>query len=122
MRQMGLLSGVPIEPAEQSQILDASQKQCKGVVGGGVPGGMSMFVICLSSRALVEIRRFLLHLAGGYDAIYLIVITPSSEDTTIKPVEDLWISWKHMSVRPLSKGARVKGHTGQMGHDGSPQA
>lgn len=40
MREMGKLAGVPIEPEEQTQLLD----QCvtiAGVVGGGVPGGQT---------------------------------------------------------------------------------
>ena len=38
MREMGTLSGVPIEPPEQTELLDACISQ-PGVVGGGVPGG-----------------------------------------------------------------------------------
>ena len=38
MREMGNLSGVPIEPPEQTELLDACVAQ-PGVVGGGVPGG-----------------------------------------------------------------------------------
>jgi hypothetical protein len=36
---MGDLAGVPIEPDSQTRLLDASQSQCVGVVGSGVPGG-----------------------------------------------------------------------------------
>lgn len=38
MREMGNLSGVPIEPVEQTALLDACVSQA-GVIGGGVPGG-----------------------------------------------------------------------------------
>jgi len=38
MREMGDLSGAPIEPKEQTALLDASVSQV-GVIGGGVPGG-----------------------------------------------------------------------------------
>ena len=38
MREMGTLSGVPIEPPEQTELLDACISQ-PGVIGGGVPGG-----------------------------------------------------------------------------------
>lgn len=38
MREMGNLSGVPIEPIEQTTLLDACVSQA-GVIGGGVPGG-----------------------------------------------------------------------------------
>lgn len=38
MREMGNLSGVPIEPPEQTELLDACVS-IAGVIGGGVPGG-----------------------------------------------------------------------------------
>jgi phosphomevalonate kinase len=38
MREMGNLSGVEIEPEQQTQLLDASVSMA-GVIGGGVPGG-----------------------------------------------------------------------------------
>jgi phosphomevalonate kinase len=41
MREMGTLSGVPVEPIEQTQLLDLCVSQ-PGVIGGGVPGGMSL--------------------------------------------------------------------------------
>ena len=39
MREMGKLSGVEIEPATQTALLDQSISLA-GVIGGGVPGGM----------------------------------------------------------------------------------
>jgi phosphomevalonate kinase len=39
MREMGRLSGVEIEPEQQTKLLDASVAMA-GVIGGGVPGGM----------------------------------------------------------------------------------
>jgi hypothetical protein len=38
MREMGQLSGVEIEPEQQTKLLDASVSMA-GVIGGGVPGG-----------------------------------------------------------------------------------
>lgn len=38
MRTMGELSGVPIEPIEQTKLLDACVSLA-GIIGGGVPGG-----------------------------------------------------------------------------------
>lgn len=38
MREMGRLSGVPIEPVEQTKLLDTCVSLA-GVIGGGVPGG-----------------------------------------------------------------------------------
>jgi phosphomevalonate kinase len=40
MRAMGKSSGVPIEPHEQTELLDACCA-LPGVIGGGVPGGES---------------------------------------------------------------------------------
>jgi len=42
MREMGSLSGAPIEPPEQTQLLDACVSLA-GVIGGGVPGGEYLF-------------------------------------------------------------------------------
>jgi phosphomevalonate kinase len=38
MRKMGVAAGVPIEPEEQTRLLDSCVSQA-GVIGGGVPGG-----------------------------------------------------------------------------------
>jgi phosphomevalonate kinase len=38
MREMGEASGVPIEPPQQTQLLDACTSLA-GIIGGGVPGG-----------------------------------------------------------------------------------
>lgn len=40
---MGLLAGVPIEPPEQTALLDVCVSQA-GVIGGGVPGGTPCFL------------------------------------------------------------------------------
>ncbi|CAH0477419.1 unnamed protein product [Peronospora belbahrii] len=64
MREMGTLAGVPIEPPEQTAILDATLA-IPGVLLAGVPG------------------------AGGYDAICVIVIHAS----VLQIVEDLWVQW-----------------------------
>jgi phosphomevalonate kinase len=49
MREMGKLSGVEIEPEQQTKLLDASVSMA-GVIGGGVPGGTCssslFFVVC----------------------------------------------------------------------------
>ena len=38
---MGELADVPIEPDEQTRLLDACSESVNGVIGGGVPGGES---------------------------------------------------------------------------------
>ncbi|OWT36152.1 phosphomevalonate kinase [Cryptococcus neoformans Bt1] len=74
LREMSDLSGVPIEPKEQTRLLDACG-QVKGVVGGGVPG------------------------AGGYDALYLLTV---DHPTPLAGVDKLWADWTEMDVCPLS--------------------
>jgi len=44
MKQMGDLSGVPIEPAEQTRLLDICIS-LPGVIGGGVPGGKYVYFL-----------------------------------------------------------------------------
>ena len=41
MTKMGHLANVPIEPEEQTRLIDACQA-LPGVIGGGVPGGESL--------------------------------------------------------------------------------
>jgi phosphomevalonate kinase len=80
MREMGELSGVPIEPPEQTQLLDACAAYA-GVIAGGVPG------------------------AGGYDAVWLLVCDPPSCDPALPPVtrvEHLWGTWAGLAMAPLS--------------------
>ncbi|KZO95550.1 Phosphomevalonate kinase [Calocera viscosa TUFC12733] len=89
MRQMGVLADVPIEPEEQSRLVDACVA-LPGVIGGGVPG------------------------AGGYDAIWLLVIERDATNGPVTKVEGIWQAWTEMSVSPLSasesheRGARVE--------------
>ncbi|OWZ21312.1 Phosphomevalonate kinase [Phytophthora megakarya] len=64
MREMGTSAGVPIEPPEQTAILDATLA-IPGVLLAGVPG------------------------AGGYDAICVVVI----HKCALQAVEDLWVQW-----------------------------
>lgn len=68
MREMGKLSGVDIEPEQQTQLLNASVSMA-GVIGGGVPG------------------------AGGFDAVWLLVCEPPEDTPGITPlarIERLW--------------------------------
>ncbi|KIO32266.1 hypothetical protein M407DRAFT_112172 [Tulasnella calospora MUT 4182] len=87
MREMGRLSQVPIEPAEQTRLLDACLAQ-NGVVGGGVPG------------------------AGGYDAIWILTLTASKANaaapSSMSEVESVWTGWKEMNVSPLSCGESME--------------
>ncbi|GLB37054.1 putative GHMP kinase family. Mevalonate kinase subfamily protein [Lyophyllum shimeji] len=92
MRKMGDLAGVPIEPKEQTQLLDACISLA-GIIGGGVPG------------------------AGGYDAIWLLVCDPVDASPDVRPLERVqqtWSEYKDLDVSPLScveslaGGARVE--------------
>ncbi|CAO3681682.1 unnamed protein product [Umbelopsis vinacea] len=84
IRDMSDKSSVPIEPSEQSKLLDACM-DCPGVIMAGVPG------------------------AGGYDAIFCITLS----DDASSQVEDVWRTWTEMNVGPLlasedSHGARIE--------------
>ncbi|WVQ86287.1 phosphomevalonate kinase [Cryptococcus sp. DSM 104549] len=73
-REMSTLSSVPIEPPEQTRLIDACSS-LPGVVGGGVPG------------------------AGGYDALFLLII---DSPPTLTAIDTLWSTWTELSVCPLS--------------------
>ncbi|KAJ7045529.1 phosphomevalonate kinase [Mycena alexandri] len=92
MIEMGTLSGVPIEPIEQTKLLDLCISQ-PGVIGGGVPG------------------------AGGYDALWLLVCEPKDllpNQRPVEVVENVWSTYTELDVSPLSvvesmaKGARIE--------------
>ncbi|KAI8992041.1 Phosphomevalonate kinase [Mycotypha africana] len=72
LQKMSELADVPIEPKEQTKLLDACTN-IPGVVMAGVPG------------------------AGGYDAIFCIVLSNKSK----KQIFELWESWKELTVGPL---------------------
>lgn len=84
IREMSEKSNVPIEPQEQSKLLDACMN-VPGIIMAGVPG------------------------AGGYDAIFCIALSEEGSSQ----VEQVWQSWSEMNVGPLlasedSNGARVE--------------
>ncbi|CCA68650.1 related to ERG8-phosphomevalonate kinase [Serendipita indica DSM 11827] len=78
MKTMGNLAGVPIEPDEQTRLLNKCM-ELPGVIGGGVPG------------------------AGGYDAIWLLVLEPNpgASDSPVHAIERLWSEYTEMTVSPL---------------------
>ena len=93
IREIGTRSGVPIEPHEQTELLDAVTKSVEGVAGGVVPG------------------------AGGYDAIVLLV---REEERTMGQVGRFLEGWSKgtgSNVRLLGtkgelEGARVEDASG----------
>lgn len=106
MRAMGKSSSVPIEPPEQTRLLDAC---CgiRGVIGGGVPGGkLEIRPVRLTGYSMGPI------LAGGYDAIWLLVLQPQDAalaSSIVESVENLWQSWTELSVSPLLATESLEG-------------
>jgi len=85
IREMGKRSGVPIEPMEQTELLDAVTKGVEGVKGGVVPG------------------------AGGYDAIVLLV---KDDEDTLEAIETFLVRWseeKNSNVKLLSAKGELEG-------------
>ncbi|KAI9483232.1 MAG: Phosphomevalonate kinase [Benjaminiella poitrasii] len=82
LQTMSKFSEVPIEPEEQTRLLDASTN-LPGVVMAGVPG------------------------AGGYDAIFCIVLSEKSK----QKVYNVWESWKELNIGPLLSRADSHGVT-----------
>jgi phosphomevalonate kinase len=66
IREMGARSGVPIEPSEQTALLDALIDGVEGVCSGVVPG------------------------AGGYDAVVLLV---KDDEETLAKIRELVANW-----------------------------
>lgn len=93
IREMGEKSGVPIEPKEQTELLDAVTKGVEGVVGGVVPG------------------------AGGYDAVVLLVRDDAETKKDLDLFLEKWSVEKGGKVKLLKakgelEGARVEGLDG----------
>lgn len=89
IREMGTKSGVPIEPVEQTELLDALTAGVEGVVGGVVPG------------------------AGGYDAVVLLVKDNVDTTNKINSFLEKWSVEKKSNVKLLKtkgelEGARVE--------------
>ncbi|KAI8048454.1 Phosphomevalonate kinase [Thamnidium elegans] len=82
LQKMTELSQVPVEPQEQTRLLNACT-DIAGVAMAGVPG------------------------AGGYDAIFCIVLSNHSKQL----VRKVWESWKELSVGPLLSHADSNGVT-----------
>ncbi|KAJ3228933.1 phosphomevalonate kinase [Chytriomyces hyalinus] len=83
LRKMSQLAKVPIEPESQTRLLDTIS-QLPGVVMSGVPG------------------------AGGFDAIFTLVIenpASSKDGKNAAAVETIWKHWTESNVGPLLAGA-----------------
>ncbi|KAJ3154531.1 phosphomevalonate kinase [Geranomyces michiganensis] len=72
LREMSAATQVPIEPAEQTRLLDACM-DVPGIIMAGVPG------------------------AGGFDAIFCIALSDAARTN----VETVWQKWTEMAVAPL---------------------
>jgi phosphomevalonate kinase len=85
IRDMGKRSGVPIEPFEQTELLDAVTRGVKGVSGGVVPG------------------------AGGYDAVVLLV---KDDKETLDEINEFLVKWsaeKKSNVKLLGAKGELEG-------------
>ncbi|KAI8618202.1 Phosphomevalonate kinase [Chytriomyces sp. MP71] len=81
LRTMSALANVPIEPPSQTRLLN-SIAALPGIIMTGVPG------------------------AGGFDAIFVLVIdTPGNAEA----VEGVWAQWSESKVGPLLAGASDDG-------------
>jgi phosphomevalonate kinase len=85
IREMGSRSGVPIEPMEQTELLDALMKGVSGVVGGVVPG------------------------AGGYDAIALLVKDDEETLDELNMFLAKWSAEKKGNVKLLGAKGELEG-------------
>lgn len=84
IREMGVNSGVPIEPQEQTELLDAVT-EVDGVEGGVVPG------------------------AGGYDAIVLLVKDDVKTLDAVKAFLVKWSEEKKSNVKLLGAKGELEG-------------
>jgi phosphomevalonate kinase len=85
IREMGRRSGVPIEPQEQTDLLDALTKGMTGVVGGVVPG------------------------AGGYDAVALLVKDDKETLDELNAFLAKWSKEKGGNVKLLGAKGELEG-------------
>ena len=85
IRDMGERSGVPIEPREQTELLDALTAGVDGVAGGVVPG------------------------AGGYDAISLLVKDDKETLESLKQFLEKWSVEKKSNVKLLNATGELEG-------------
>jgi len=93
IREMGSRSGVPIEPPEQTELLDALTKNVDGVAGGVVPG------------------------AGGYDAVVLLV---KDDKKTLGEIEEFLAKWskeKGSNVKLLGTKGELEGARAEDGKE-----
>lgn len=118
IRAMSKASSVPVEPQEQTNLLEESIV-CPGVIGGTVPGGEPVLLsrsrvvsstldssplgnaCSRASQASPNSRGSLTHPAGGYDAIVLLIVDQAK---VVTAVEKVWSEWKEMKVKPLKAG------------------
>lgn len=91
VRRMSDLSGVLIEPPEQTKLLNTVKRKVKGVIGGVVPG------------------------AGGYDAIALLVKDNAASMSDLKAFLENWSAqtggkYRILGVRGDSDGVKMENY------------
>ena len=83
MKSLGDNAGTPVEPEEITNILNETERVIPGVLATGAPG------------------------AGGYDAVYTILLDPSLVEKT----EALWMHWEELPMTLLTTSEQPKGVT-----------
>ena len=82
IRAMGGATGVPIEPEEQTKLLDAASTDVPGVLGGVVPG------------------------AGGYDAVAFVI---KDDEETVTALKEFLAGWGDRKVKALETREEQEG-------------
>ncbi|KAJ1334877.1 phosphomevalonate kinase [Batrachochytrium salamandrivorans] len=94
LRKMSEMSGAPIEPIEQTRLLDACMK-VPGVLMGGVPGGQYS-----DPDFALELLYLIFYFLGP-----LFFVSDVARDGVCK----VWHSWTEMEVVPLLQGESQNG-------------
>jgi phosphomevalonate kinase len=96
LQELGRRTGVPIEPDEQTRLLDGMMA-VPGVLVAGVPGGTHGGphppTHTLASSAWPDHAAA----AGGYDAVFCLVCADAARAAVLA----VWEGWTELSVSPL---------------------
>lgn len=83
MKALGEHAGTPVEPEEITNILNETERVIPGVLATGAPG------------------------AGGYDAVYTILL----DSSLVEKTEALWMHWEELPMTLLTTTEQPKGVT-----------
>lgn len=92
---MGEGAGVPIEPDEQTKLADATTA-LPGVIAAGVPGGARQqarwWGRCAGGELTLCLCACYCVAAGGFDALFAIMISDAAHPGVREAVEELWLN------------------------------